>query len=273
MAENIGQRAGPWSKDEKTFIAENGAKIHYTEIAKKLRRNPEQVKKYIVQILGPSVLVNNGDILSEYNIQLSPIWKQIKEQFSPEEQELFIYHWGRIISQFKDDVFPTEELQIIDSIKIELLLDRTLKHQRESLKAVEELEVELTRLKKEEPPDADKIDRYEKQVAWARTSMESLSGEYNKLLEKKNMMLKELKATRAERIKKIEDSKQTILGWISELIRDKHLRKELGLEMEKMRIAVEVEKQRLMEPHTFSDGMVDYAVLNAETMEQIAEEK
>jgi hypothetical protein len=45
-------------------------------------------------------------------------WREIQKQFDENEQELFLYHWSRIISQFRDDVLPTEELQVIDAIKI-----------------------------------------------------------------------------------------------------------------------------------------------------------
>ena len=35
-------------------------------------------------------------------------------------------------SQFKDDVFHTEEMQIIDTIKLEILMNRILKSQRDN---------------------------------------------------------------------------------------------------------------------------------------------
>ena len=35
-------------------------------------------------------------------------------------------------SQFKDDVFHTEEMQIIDTIKLEILMNRILKSQHEN---------------------------------------------------------------------------------------------------------------------------------------------
>ena len=33
-----------------------------------------------------------------------PYWIELEGQFTSEEFDLFKYHWGRIISQFKDDV-------------------------------------------------------------------------------------------------------------------------------------------------------------------------
>jgi hypothetical protein len=56
---------------------------------------------------------------------------------------MFLYHWGRIISQFKDDVLPTEELQIIDTIKLDILMNRILRTQYETNKTISELELKM----------------------------------------------------------------------------------------------------------------------------------
>lgn len=270
---NAANRAGPWSRDEKDFIANNADKMEYGEIARRLQRNPDRVKEYIKNVLGKKSVANQDFVLNpEYDLQSSPVWHQLKQQFSQEELKLFLYHWARTISQFKDDVFPTEELQIMDSIKIEILMDRTLRQQRESQAQIEHLEAEILKLKHQDDQDPDNlrdIDRMERLILSHKTSAESLGAEYQNLLAKKISILKELKATRAERIKNIESSKQTVIGWISELIRNRALRKELGLHMEKMRLAIDLEQIRLMEPHQYIDGTTDTPVLNHETIRKL----
>lgn len=268
-------RSGPLSGDEKDFILTNAESMDYRTIASRLRRNPDTIKKFILSANKKIIGLNEFESNPEYDIQRSPVWATLKEELSDEEIKIFLYHWSRIIGQFRDDVLPTEELQIIDSIKIEILLHRTLKNQRSSIKNIDDLDAEVIRLKKEpeSPEISSEINNLERQLSFARTSIESLGREYNNLLEQKNKLLKELKATRAERIKNIESSRQTVIGWITELLRNKGLRKELGLQMEKMRIAVDIEKVRLMEPHKYIDGNIDYPLLNSETIEKLSKEE
>ena len=49
---------------------------------------------------------------------------------------MFEFHFKKMWSQFKDDVFHTEEMQIIDTIKLEILMNRILKSQRDNLEEV-----------------------------------------------------------------------------------------------------------------------------------------
>ena len=43
-------------------------------------------------------------------------------------------------SQFREDVFHTEEIQIVDTIKLEILMNRCLKSQNENIKALSNME-------------------------------------------------------------------------------------------------------------------------------------
>ena len=53
---------------------------------------------------------------AEYDLKNRLYWKDLTQQFSPEELEMILFHWGRMISQFRDDVLPTGELQVLDAI-------------------------------------------------------------------------------------------------------------------------------------------------------------
>ena len=79
-------------------------------------------------------------------------------------------------------------------------------------------------------------------------------------------MLKDLKATREQRIKRLEDSKETFVGWIKMLIDDPEFSRGLGVAMEKMRMSSENEKARLSEYHQYEDGGIDQPFLTPETV-------
>ena len=79
-------------------------------------------------------------------------------------------------------------------------------------------------------------------------------------------MLKDLKGTREQRIKAIEDSKQTFASLVKQIATDKSFRTKIGVDMEKMRLAMEKEKERLSEYHEYLDGTVDQPLLTPETL-------
>jgi hypothetical protein len=78
-------------------------------------------------------------------------------------------------------------------------------------------------------------------------------------------MLKEMKGTREQRIKRLEDSKQSFTSWVAAMMQDPDRMKQYGVEMEKMRIAMNREKERLAQFHTFDDGIVDQPFLTPDT--------
>ena len=268
------KRGGPFSAEEKQYIIDNVDKKPYTEIAKDLGRNEKAVKRIIEDLVGKKIVSGTSKWGTSHDIKKSVIWKELQEEFSDKELELFLFHWARIINQFKDDVFPTEELQIVDMIKIEILMGRILKHQQSCLTSISNLEKEIVQEQKlGENKDVKRIDELEHSVIQYRGALEAFGKEYSDFQGKKDTMLKSLKATRAERIKRIEDSKETLIGWVSELLRDSLLRKRLGENMEKMRLAIEIEKLRLFEPHTYVDKTVDIPFLSSDTYKYIEEKE
>jgi hypothetical protein len=119
---NQPNKRGPWSAEEKMYMEENAARLTPKQMGEYLQRDPEAIERYIK---GGMYGQNQRTIKTAENYLLrSPTWEDLKQQFTKEELDMFLYHWGRIISQFKDDVLPTEELQIIDTIKLDILMNR-----------------------------------------------------------------------------------------------------------------------------------------------------
>ena len=79
-------------------------------------------------------------------------------------------------------------------------------------------------------------------------------------------MLKDLKGTREQRIKQIEDSKLTFASLVKKIASDPTFRSQIGIDMEKMRLATEAEKERLGEYMEYEDGQVDQPLLSDETV-------
>ena len=257
-------KKGRLSKREQAYIKKHHQTMPPSEIAAKLDRDPVSIENYIEKKLGEKEVEEKAG----YNLKSRPFWEEIKKQFNNEELKMFIYHWGRIISQFRDDVLPTEELQITDAIKLEILMNRDLRQQRETIQSIEEITAIIQAEKQKDVIDQDRdyVLNLERQVAVYRAAIESLSKDYKDLQGKKGTMLKDLKATREQRIKRLEDSRETFTGWIKGVMENPAFRDELSISMEKMRIAVDKEYERLSTYHKYTDGLVDQPLLVPENV-------
>lgn len=264
MVNEVERKRGPWSKEEKQFIAENAAKMDAKSMAGALNRNPDAVKKYVIQHHADSFTEKARS--AEYDIQKSPVWKDLQQQFSPEELQMFLYHWGRIISQFRDDVYPTEEMQVVDTIKLELLMNRAVTQQQQVMRDINALETMVEHERGNVEVDHAEVNNLERQIGVLRAAQESLNKDYQDMLKQKNVILKEMKATRDARIKHLESNKHNFLNFIRKITEDKSMRARLGREMEKMRLAANVEFERLSEWHEYEDGEVDQPFLTPENV-------
>lgn len=259
-------KKGRISKGEDAFIRENLKAMTVDAMAKSLDRNPDSIREYIKK---KYKVGTTDEEAAAYKLKERQYYHELKQQFTTEELELFQYHWGRIIAQFNNDVFPTEEVQIVDVIKLEILMGRCLKANKDNIEATNRLNIEIDDLVSFGEPDQGESDRamnLERQLGALRAAQDSLDKNYRELQAKKSAMLKDMKATREQRIKRLEDAKESFSSWIGALIQDPERLENYGREMEKMRLAMEGEKARLSQYHTYEDGSVDQPFLNHETV-------
>ncbi len=269
-------KKGRISKDEEKFIKDN-IDLGYEGLATELDRDPDSVLGFIKKKVAEGKLDSpiwldkpTNVEQAQFDLQFRPYWVELKQQFTESELELFKYHWSRIISQFRDDVIPTEELQVVDLIKLELLMNRCLKYNKDNIEQISTLEALILaeRQRDSDQQNMDEIFNMERQVASLKASQESLNKDYRELQTKKNSMLKEMKATREQRVKRLEDSKQNFTSWLAHLMSNPDVARSYGMEMEKMRLAMNKEKQRLSQYHKYQDEMVDQPFLTPDTVKE-----
>lgn len=260
-------KRGRFSLEEMEFMQKNAGILSVQAISKTLDRTVESIEDWIVKNVGLSVTQKKEAAVAN-ELKTKPYYKELLHQFSQEELEMFEFHFKKMWSQFKDDVFHTEEMQIIDTIKLEVLMNRILRSQQANQNEIIALERIIQNEKgvDKDQRDIDLIINLERQVAVLRASQETLSRDYKDLQTRKSTMLKDLKGTREQRIKAIEDSKQTFASLIKKMATDMEFRTNLGIEMEKMRLAAQAEKTRLAEYTRYEDGNIDRPFLNSETV-------
>ena len=259
-------KKGRFSKEEMEFIEANAEVLSPESIAQKLDRDPESIHDWIKKNVGFSKKQKKEAAVAN-ELKEKPYYRELSGQFSSEELELFEFHFKKMWSQFKDDVFHTEEMQIIDTIKLEILMNRILKSQRDNQQeiAIAERLVRDEKARDKDQRDMDLVINLERQVAIMRASQETLSKDYKDLQARKATMLKDLKGTREQRVKAIEDSKLTFASLVKKIATDPQFRNKIGVDMEKMRLAMENEKERLSEYMQYNDGQVDQPFLTPET--------
>lgn len=258
-------KKGRLSNGEMDFIKKNVDKMTIRQLAEKMDRDPNSIDLFVKRKLKLNLTEEEA---AAFALEKRPYWQELELQFTKGELDLFRYHWTRIISQFRDDVIPTEELQVIDLIKLELLMNRCLKQNKENIEQISAYEALVSAERSRDPDqqNQDEIYNLDRQIASLKASQESLNRDYRELQTKKNSMLKEMKATREQRVKRLEESKQSFTTWIAHLMSNPDIARKYGIEMEKMRLAMTKEKERLGAFHKYEDGMVDQPLLTPDTV-------
>jgi hypothetical protein len=261
-------KTGRLSRTEWDYIEQHADKVTAEQIAKNLGRDITPVRNYLQKIGKSKNKKANLEVQAEYDLKSRAYWKELKLQFSSDELDMFLYHWKQIISQFRRDVMSTEEMQIVDTIKLEILMNRALKEQQATISSISSLEdlVEEEEAKPVAERDKEVYFSLQRQVASLRAAKEALSRDYKELQTKKSAMFKDLKATREQRVQKLENNKTTFASLIAKLIGDPEFYSEVGREMEMMRLASNGCHSQFGEYHTFGDNVVDQILLNSDTV-------
>ena len=261
-------KSGRITKEERDYIEKNLQILTPEEIAFQIAKNPETVKQYIKKEFTNHRIKYDDARTQEFNIAKSPIWKDIKKQFNEDELDTFLYNWKNIYQQFKNDIYATERMQIVEICRLECLINRALSKMNSSSQVVDDIKKQLDDEKNKEPKDFMKIDDLQRMIVELYVSNSNFTKEYKDLLDKKQALLKETRGSREQRIKRIEDSKENLTSWITKLIDDPDLRRKMGIDMEKFRLAMDVELKRLSEYHEFLDGTLEQPILNADTVKE-----
>jgi len=262
------RKLGRLSNLEIGYIQDHVHERTYEEIADHLQREPDSIRNFIENKLGIHPTLNEA-ALSIVSLREKPVWKSLEKQFSQEELNDFEFNWYSINDQFHNDVMASEEHQIIDVIRIDLLMGRNLTEQQGSLTRLKLLRDEITDLKHgidKDKQDKKTIAKLEEQIGYLQLARTTLTKDYREFQDHKNKLWGVLKATRNQRIERIESSKQSFNKWMADIIEFPERRRKLGRDMEKMRLACLQETERLGEYHSYEDDILDRPLLTPETV-------
>jgi hypothetical protein len=270
----MSKKRGQLSLDEEKFITDNIKALSVEAIADQLNRNVAPIKRYIIEnrLLEDDTIVNDEKYLKD-KLHSKTFWSEIVKQFDNDSGELEYFEniWINLIRQFREDVLPAEELQIKQFITIDILINRSMKERKRHIAETERLQrqVDAEYEKAEDQRDIPKLANLETQLSFARNSIANYTNEYTKLLGEQQKISKDLKATREQRIKRIEDGKSSWVGLIR-MLEDEEIREREGREMEIINMATQKAIKDLQEYHTYADNSLDKPLL---TPESVSDEK
>lgn len=239
------------------------------QIANALNRNTHPINRYIDENRLYSLHEQGENEILKRKLHSKTFWNEITRQFDSESGELDYFEntWINLIKQFREDVLPAEEIQIKQFITIDILLNRSMKERKRHISETEKLQtlVDKEYEKPEDQRDIPKLSNLETQLTFARNSIASYTNEFSKLLAEQQKIGKDLKATREQRIKRIEDGKSSWVGLIR-MLEDEELREKEGKEMEVISLATQNAKEGLYAYHNYADNKVDSPILNHESV-------
>lgn len=260
MTSKLPRKRGQLALDEEKFIRENFDKLSVEQIADTLNRTEMPIKRYIEEAQLFSLHSQEEDTILRQKLRSKNFWSEIKKQFDEDSGELEYFEnvWINLIKQFREDVLPAEELQIKQFITIDILINRSMKERKRHITDTEKLQKEVDKIYAQPEADRDisKLANLETQLSFARNSIANYTNEYTKLLGEQQKISKDLKATREQRIKRIEDGKSSWVGLIR-MLEDEQTREKEGREMEILNMATAKIKDQLKEYHNFADNIVD----------------
>lgn len=277
------KKEGRLSREENTYILANAGKLTVDEIAKKLGRRKEAIENVIRK---RAVLKESGekpaqpsnrevDLTKSIRSELrsNEAYKRLSLEFTREEIKFFEDQYTRLMLQFRaNDVLPSEEMQVFDCVKLEILKSRNLIERQKNKQ-------ELARLEKTRADilarntDLDELElknlaAINREISACISRDEKKTLDYTTYLARQESIMKSLKSTRDQRIEQLESGKTTFVGLIKQL-QNLDFQKKQSRVAELNRLAAEAELRRLAKPHQYEDGSWDLPILSADTVGQL----
>lgn len=281
-------KTGKFSKQETDYMREHARTKTPDEISIRLGRSPALVRKWVEEHValqpGPDATREERKQATRSAIRVelrnSLDWKKLADEFTEDELAYYEEEYVELVAQFRDDVWKTERQQIRKAITLDILMRRNMAMRKQALEDIARLEKMQARATRDFEAARDKLSEdvrqereafllnIETQLQASKAAEQSKTKEYTDLDLRHQKLMQDLKATREQRISKVESDKRSLLGILKEL-QDEEVRLREEELMNLMKRAAEREHGRLSRPHKYDDGNEDQPILSAETVDAL----
>lgn len=266
-------KVGRLKKQEENYIISQSGKMTPAEIGKQLNRSERQVLAVLSQVPAKPRFADKPENSNlRAGLKESAFWASLKAELEPDELVYFEEQYVGLMAQFKSDsVLFTEENQVFKVIKLDILKHRNAVRQKKCLKELERCERLHEKLIKSPEYEAleskalSAVEVLDQKMSNLSANQSGLANEYVRLEDKHQKLMGALKATREQRVDKIESGNTDFLGLLRSL-GDESVSNEHDRYIELMRRASNSELKRLSQPYKFGDGALDQPILNSDTV-------
>lgn len=270
------KKTGAISNDERKFIIDNSGKMTSEELAEAIGKSVKIVEKEIQNHVKLPTAENNT---IRWHLKKLPEWKSLKQQFSNDELNLIEEKYIKYVEQMESNLTATEESQVLNMIKIEILMDRNLIADKESLESIsiyqqtsqaiiDSVNGNVSLLEEDQ---REKLQDCQNQITSIRDGHGFRNKQHMELQTQLNNIHSKLKTSRDQRVNNILDAKMSFGAYVKSLGEIKKQQKESRF-IELNRLATEKESQRLSRAHKYADGSYDNPMLTAEILEKLDKE-
>jgi DNA-binding protein H-NS len=263
-------KRGRISKEYLSIVKEN-INLGYAAVADILKRPESAVRQFCERHgIRPNSNTDEDDKrrkMVKGDLQAESFWPVLVKQLSVAELEYFIQQYAAHIIQFERTakVAHTEKMQLMHLIRNDILLDRCMARQKEHLDEMEKIKQKIDKETKSGDADPKELKNLNELYNAYSSAFATFAKEASELQSKLELMRKNLNITREQRTKNIQEANSSFGAYI-ESLEDELIREREGAKINIFRAAMEKERARLMEYHTYVDGEVDIPLLNADTI-------
>jgi chromosome segregation ATPase len=253
-------KRGRASQEEISFINSN-PDMTTDQIADILGRTPMFVARFRNQEIVREVKDEDRDYIEE--LREKHFWAQTKKNLTKLEIDFFEEQWSRLMRQFETTgIMETDELMMKDYIILEIAFNRALSTKNKTMIRINELERQLAKEKNKRKENPSNIASINEELSALRSAIGSMDKHILEYQTRKDSKLRDLKGTRDQRFKQLEESKKSWQALIKELDAMNNREKE-GLWAERMKVASDKVGQDWSEYTQYSDGEIDRPFLEA----------
>ena len=266
---------------QKKFI-EAHPEMSTAELARAIEAEESAVIKYKTEHTPIDDITNysgedNDQLLRKkilYDLQRESFFLNMKKSLNKRELDLFKLEYIQLFTQFMSGITYTDKMSIKDLIMIQIQINRL---NEEEHMCVQDMRLYRQYIKDEsrkDPDDqnADNIKDWREEIKRLESHKKSIIDTVVKLQINVTKKLDDLKATRNQRLDKANNTSKTFPELVADL-NSIPRRKIEGRMMGLINLAVEKEKNRLMEPIEYVPGQVDSPFLIPEMFDNNKKEE
>lgn len=262
-----GKKRGNLSTEEMKFINNNLKKMSLQDIAKTMNRTVGPIKKYVRDKEILKVKRDASDDKLLIMLHARHYWRELSHQFSKVELEFFEYRWMDYFKQFSEDVTSTEETQMVELIRISILINRIMTDKQNINDRVNNLQdlIDIEMSKPADKVNTELVGNMQTQIAGYLATRGAFGKEYNELTDKMGKFTKDLKGDRLARKRKADDSTTSFAGFCR-FLDEEGMKDREGMQMAVVSRAGDKARKKLSAFHEYSDQTVDQPLLSAGTI-------